>query len=73
MSMLIWNKRNNSKNIILFIHGLKGGSSTWSCNEGVSFPQLISEDDDFDDCFDIACFEYFTNFTNSYGKAKNLF
>lgn len=73
MSMLIWNKRNGAKNIILFIHGLKGGSSTWSFDESISFPQLISEDGDFDDCFDIACFEYFTNFTNSYGKAKNLF
>ncbi|QTL41251.1 hypothetical protein HGO23_08085 [Xenorhabdus budapestensis] len=73
MSMLIWKKRNNFKNIILFIHGLKGGSSTWSFNKDISFPQLISDDDDLNDCFDIACFEYFTKFTNSYGKAKNLF
>lgn len=73
MSMLIWKKKNNVKNLLLFIHGLKGGSSTWSFDETISFPQLISEDNEFEDSFDIACFDYFTNFTNTYGKARNLF
>ncbi|MEY7286942.1 ABC-three component system protein [Klebsiella pneumoniae] len=72
MSMLIWKKKNNAKHLILFIHGLKGGSDTWAVDKITSFPQLICEDEDFCDAFDIACFEYFTNFTNTYGKSRNL-
>lgn len=56
MSMLIWKKKNNAKHLILFIHGLKGGSDTWAVDKITSFPQLICEDEDFCDAFDIACF-----------------
>ncbi|OUH77636.1 hypothetical protein AZ032_002697, partial [Klebsiella pneumoniae] len=41
MSMLIWKKKNNAKHLILFIHGLKGGSDTWAVDKITSFPQLI--------------------------------
>ncbi|EAR6521682.1 hypothetical protein EVL08_21095, partial [Salmonella enterica] len=71
MSMLQWSKRDGAPNLILFIHGLKGGSDTWSYSNTVSFPKLLSSDPDFEH-YDIACFEYFTNFTNFYGKTKNL-
>ena len=49
MSMLIWKKKNNAKHLILFIHGLKGGSDTWAVDKITSFPQLICEDEDFCD------------------------
>lgn len=72
MSMLQWTRKKNSQDIIIFVHGLKGGSESWSFDEKTSFPVLISQDSDLDG-FDLACFEYFTNFTNSYGKARSLF
>lgn len=71
MSMLIWHKNEGSQNLILFIHGLKGGSGTWSHNESTSFPTLISSDPDLSE-YDIACFEYFTNFTNFYSNTASL-
>lgn len=73
IKMIDWIKKDNAKNAIIFIHGLKGGSSTWNYNDATSFPNLLAEDEDLSNSFDIACCEYFTNFTNTYGKARNLF
>ena len=65
--MLDWKRKNGAENLVLFIHGLKGGSDTWSFNKSISFPSLLSGDSELDN-YDIACFEYFTNFTNLFGN-----
>ena len=71
MSMIEWVKKENKKNLVLFIHGLKGGLDSWEFDHSISFPKLVSEEKDLAEIFDIACFNYFTNFTNAYGHAKS--
>lgn len=71
MSMLHWVKKDDNPNLVLFVHGLKGGLNTWSYDEKTSFPSMLSEDPKINDSHDIACFNYFTTFTNTYGKTKS--
>ncbi|MBB1382463.1 hypothetical protein H5071_10995, partial [Shewanella sp. SR41-2] len=73
MSMLSWVKKDDKTNLIVFIHGLKGGLETWSYDDNTSFPELLKSQTDFISDFDIACFDYFTTFTETYGKAKGIF
>lgn len=73
MSMLRWVKRDNKTNLIIFIHGLKGGVETWSYDEKTSFPELLKSQRECSSAFDIACFDYFTTFTETYAKTKSLF
>ena len=70
--MFEWVKNNEQKNLILFVHGLTGGMETWEYDQDISFPKLLSQEESLD-TFDFACFNYFTTFTNSYGKAKSWF
>ncbi|MBU1391717.1 MAG: alpha/beta hydrolase [Gammaproteobacteria bacterium] len=72
MSMLRWVKKDDRPNLIVFIHGLKGGVETWSYDDNTSFPNLFKSQTDFISDFDIACFDYFTTFTETYGKAKGI-
>ncbi len=71
--MLNWVKKDDKPNLIVFIHGLKGGVETWSYDDKTSFPKLLKSQIDFISGFDIACFDYFTTFTETYGKTKSLF
>ncbi|BCG65739.1 MAG: hypothetical protein methR_P3593 [Methyloprofundus sp.] len=71
MSMLEWVKQEGKQNLILFVHGLKGGMETWSYDEKISFPTLLNMEESLKVTHDIACFNYFTTFTNSYGKGSN--
>lgn len=71
MSMLEWIIEKKQQNVILFVHGLKGGMETWAYDKNISFPVLLSEDVAIHDSYDVACFNYFTTFTNIYGKAKS--
>lgn len=73
MSMIEWARKENKDSLILFIHGLKGGSETWEYNSQVSFPKLLMAEADLENDFDIACFNYFTTFTSIFGKAKGIF
>ncbi|GGI81411.1 hypothetical protein GCM10007978_19070 [Shewanella hanedai] len=73
MSMFHWVKKDDKPNLIVFIHGLKGGLETWSYDDNTSFPELLKSQTDFISGFDIACFDYFTTFTETYGKTKSLF
>ncbi|MCH7373584.1 ABC-three component system protein [Aeromonas sp. MR16] len=73
MSMIVWEKKENKPNAILFVHGLKGGQETWSYSENITFPKLLASDPQLADRFDIGCFNYFTTFTNTYGVSKSLF
>jgi len=71
MGMLEWKRKNGTDNLVLFIHGLKGGSDTWSFNKSISFPMLLCGDIELKN-YDIACFEYFTNFTNLFGNKTGM-
>ncbi|UEM40638.1 ABC-three component system protein [Pectobacterium aquaticum] len=71
MSMLEWKRKNGTDSLVLFIHGLKGGSDTWSFNKSISFPILLCGDIELEN-YDIACFEYFTNFTNLFGNKTGM-
>jgi len=73
MSMIEWVRCDNKKKLILFVHGLKGGSDTWRYDKENCFPDMMSNDVEIENEFDIACFNYFTTFTNTYGVSKSLF
>lgn len=72
MSMVEWIHRDNKKSLILFIHGLNGGLDTWSFNKDTSFPGLLATDEDISATFDIACFNYFTKFSQTYAKTSGF-
>ena len=73
MSMIDWVTCENKKKLILFVHGLKGGGDTWRYDENTYFPEMLSKEIGIEDEFDIACFNYFTTFTNTYGVSKSIF
>lgn len=73
MSILHWVLENKRPNLILFVHGLTGGLETWRHDEVTSFPELLLTQSDMAESCDIACFNYFTEFLNSYGKVKVFF
>ncbi|EMU6154737.1 hypothetical protein WN993_001021 [Yersinia enterocolitica] len=72
MSMIEWVRKENKKNLVLFVHGLKGGLDSWDFDHSISFPKLLAGEADLVNVFDIACFNYFTTFTNTYGAAKSV-
>lgn len=65
-------KPREKDSLILFVHGLNGGLETWNFNKETSFPKLLAEDEDIGNVFDIACFNYFTKFTQTYAKTSGL-
>ena len=71
MSMVEWVRRDKSQGLVVFVHGLTGGMGTWAYDEQVSFPTLLVTDPRIDG-FDIACFNYFTTFTNMFGASKSI-
>lgn len=71
MSMVEWVRRDKNQSLVVFVHGLTGGMGTWAYDEQVSFPSLLLADPRIDG-FDIACFNYFTTFTNIYGTSKSI-
>ncbi|WP_460111796.1 ABC-three component system protein [Pseudomonas sp. H3_D04] len=71
MSMMEWVKRGDTSSLIVFVHGLKGGIDTWSYDANTSFPKLLCQEEELQH-YDVACFNYFTTFTNTYGASKSL-
>jgi hypothetical protein len=61
----------SSSSIILFIHGFRGGADTWDDGINSTFPELISEDIEISEKFDVAQFIYFSKLTNLYSKISN--
>lgn len=72
MSMIEWISNEKKGNLILFVHGLKGGMDTWDANDKVSFPKLLASDKDINNIFDVACFNYFTKFTQTYAHTSGI-
>lgn len=69
--MLQWVRCKEKDNLILFIHGLKGGGETWAYDKDITFPLLIKKEKSLKYTYDIACFNYFTTFTDTYAKTKS--
>ncbi len=72
--MIDFVQKNNNKNLILFIHGLMGSNETWK-NESTknTFPDLLLKDKTIKDNYDIAYFEYYSNFLNLKQNFSALF
>ena len=73
MSMLQWVREEKSPNLILFVHGLQGGVETWKYDDETSFPSLLANDKEISETHDIACFDYFTYISTTYGAAKSWY
>ncbi|MEK3800608.1 hypothetical protein MHI18_20625 [Peribacillus sp. FSL H8-0477] len=52
--------KNKNKNIILFIHGFTGGEETWKATNTISFPEMLSNDEEITANFDVALINYLT-------------
>jgi hypothetical protein len=70
--MLQWVQNERKPNLVLFVHGLKGGVDTWAYDNVTSFPKLLFQDKEINESCDIAYFNYFTTFTDIYGAAKGV-
>tara|TARA_B100002019_G_C21247085_1_gene588976 strand:+ start:480 stop:1712 length:1233 start_codon:yes stop_codon:yes gene_type:complete len=70
MIEFVSNKKN--KNLILFVHGFCGGEATWRNGESRSFPELLSDDYEISNSYDIAHFSYFTKLFNLFAKAGKV-
>lgn len=53
-------KRNNNKNIIVFIHGFTSDSDTWTNSMKRALPEMLLEEDFINENFDVGYFNYFT-------------
>lgn len=71
--MIEFHTKNNLKNAIVFIHGFTGGKDTWS-SKNTSFPELLSENKEILDLYDICHFNYYTKLELFLGGLKkNIF
>ncbi|WP_378954889.1 ABC-three component system protein [Pelosinus sp. sgz500959] len=62
--MITWICQKRKKNLIIFVHGFLGDSSTWKNSYGNSFPEMLLENSKIKQNFDIAYFNYFTKLSN---------
>lgn len=53
-------KKENKKNLLLFIHGFTSDSNTWVNSMKQSFPEMLLEEDLIGENFDVGYFNYFT-------------
>ena len=70
--MIEFVSQKNKKNLILFVHGFCGGDLTWKNGEARSFPELLSDDFEVSENYDIAHFSYFTKLLNIFAKAGKV-
>ncbi|MUK30159.1 hypothetical protein GNP44_08665 [Aliivibrio fischeri] len=66
-----YQKREDCRNLVLFIHGFTGDAEkTWMNANGYSFPKLLLNDSTITDNFDIASYNYFTELLNLFADVK---
>ena len=64
-------RRENCKNLILFVHGFTGDVEyTWSNANGNSFPSILLENSHIKTHFDVASYSYFTTLLDLFAEAK---
>jgi esterase/lipase len=67
-------KRNNSKDLILFVHGFTGDATdTWENKNGNSFPLLLLQDSYINKNFDVASYNYFSTLLNLFANTKEKY
>lgn len=70
--MIEFVSQKNKNNLILFVHGFCGGDFTWKNGEARSFPEMLSDDLEISENYDIAHFSYFTKLLNLFAKAGKV-
>lgn len=65
--------KRNKERLILFVHGFTGSIETWNNSSGVSFPDLLLENAEIKNNFDIACYEYFSKLTDLYSTTAHKY
>ncbi|ELP1304951.1 ABC-three component system protein [Pseudomonas aeruginosa] len=70
--MIEFISQNNKKSLILFVHGFCGGEATWRNGTEKSFPELLRDDPEISENYDIAQFLYFTKLLNLFAKAGKV-
>jgi pimeloyl-ACP methyl ester carboxylesterase len=68
-----YQKRENCKNLILFVHGFTGSDSTWYNTNGNSFPQLLLDNSYIAKNFDVVTYEYFTALLDLFAASKEKY
>ena len=53
-------KKDNKKNLVIFIHGFTSDSNTWSNSKKQTLPEMLLEENVIKENFDICYFNYFT-------------
>lgn len=71
--MIEFVSQNHHKDLILFVHGFTGDTSTWFNKQHGSFPELLLEEDKISSQFDVAHFSYYTKLLNLFSKTSNFF
>lgn len=66
--MIEFVSRKDKKSLILFVHGFCGGMATWQNGNARSFPDLLFDDVEISQSYDIAHFSYFTKLLNLFAK-----
>ncbi len=67
-------KCEDCQNLILFVHGITGDSTTWKNANGNFFPQLLLDNSNYiAENFDIATYEYFTALTDLFAASKEKY
>lgn len=64
--------KNNNKNIVLFIHGFTSNNDTWVNSKGVSFPNMLIENEVIKNNFDFAYVSYDTKLVNFYKTKASI-
>lgn len=63
----------NNSNLIIFVHGFTGSKETWKNEDGKYFPDMLIENSDIANNFDIAYFNYFSKFLEVFNsRISNL-
>ncbi|KPY10365.1 ABC-three component system protein [Pseudomonas savastanoi] len=70
--MIEFISQNNKQNLILFVHGFCGGEETWRNGNAKSFPELLLENPEISENYDIAQFQYFTKLLNLFAKVGKV-
>lgn len=66
--MIEFISQQNKRSLILFVHGFCGGEATWRNGDARSFSELLSDDLEISENYDIAHFSYFTKLVNLFAK-----
>ena len=63
--------KNSKPNLIIFIHGFRGGKETWITKSGnKSLFEFLSIDKEINEKYELVVFEYFTQLSDIFAKIR---